>query len=370
MSLQQPASPVFSRAHIRARQESNCHLGRDRPRGYTSGVNSFNRFLQFVDNRCELRPNSTTTEICATLVEYIDYVLENEHNINSFQTLSNYITHIKDDFKRRCANDQSPASYVPRWPATKKMSGYDCFPLQAAVDSAKVFYNEFESTGRTALTPGVLLGYAKFLNLNDPIDRLFWTCAWLTCSAGTRAGELLSTKFTAKHVTINTDVITLRVYNGKAREWQHAVAYASEFAPVADYFGSAFDLHQLMRSVLHSRQAPDDAPFFTHGSYTLTYDKFNDRMKVLNDLLGISPGKLGPHSGRIYRATLMFHQGIPKDVIMARGRWRGVSWKRYARMVLQQHNPQARWIRIGQISTDLRNCPSTPEFARGTHYHL
>ena len=349
------------------RQSLSASNLRPQPRGYSAGTNCFSRFLSYA-GRPALVASATTSEIGAVLVEFINYIIDNEASITCFKTLCAYLIHVKDDFKSLCASCQSSDAYASRWPTRSKKSGYDCFPLQAALDGARLFYKEFESTGRSVLTPGILQNYALHLDFHNPIDVLTWATAWLSCCTGTRAGEILSPLFTREKIDISPHATTLRVFNGKANEWQNAVAFVHEWDPVVKHFGGSFNLTQMLNSVARNRNTPNDAPFFMHNKYILSFKKYSDRLVQLNKLVGIQRGKVGPHSGRIYFATLMFHQGKPEDEIMRRGRWRGVCWKRYARSVLQPKNANAFWLRIGQVSTDLSQCPTTAEFVRGFHY--
>ena len=160
------------------------------------------------------------------------------------------------------------------------------------------------------------------------------------------------------------------MYNGKAHETQTAIAHEAEWSKESQYFGEDFDVRRCMERVIEARgDVPITQPFFAIHGHVLSYNKLHKRMTELNQLLNLPKGKFGPHSGRIYRATIMHHQGRTKPEIMKRGRWKGKSWELYTRALLYPTNSNAPWVRVGQIDTDISKCPFTFEFTRSSLYY-
>ena len=361
------------------RQTNAVTFGRTTRRGYSAGVHSFAR-CQNAHGRPELLPiHSSSIDIAAALVDWINYCLINEHKIHCFKTITTYITHIKDAHITLCASNQSHHAYNFVWP-TKTRAGYDCLPLQAALNNAAEFYIEFEGRGRTALTCGIMKLFRPHMDFNNPVDLLSWNAMLLTRAFGVRTNEILPTTtnssnwaerilFTTKNIELHPKSSFLSVFNGKANERQIAVSHSVEWWPEVQYYGNEFDVFNMLNKILLIRgNRPDFFPVLAIGSYTLTYSKFYNRLKQLSTLINFSSGKIGPHSGRIYRATIMHHRKHNKKTIKMRGRWKGKSWEIYTRALLFPRDEFAPWIRLGHIDTDLRDCPIVFECTRSAAY--
>ena len=362
-----------------SRQSNAVTFSRDTRRGYSAGVNSFAR-CQNAHHRPDLLPiHSSSIDIAAALVDWINYCLINEHNIHCFKTITTYITHIKDAHITLCASNQSHHAYNFVWP-TKSRAGYDCLPLQSALNNAAEFYIEFEGRGRTALTCGIMKLFRPHMDFNNPVDLLSWNAMLMTRAFGVRSNEILPTTtdkckwverilFTPKNIELHTTSSFLSVFNGKANERQTAISHSPEWLAEVQYYGKEFNVFDMLNEILTIRgDRPEFFPVLVIGSYTLTYSKFYNRMRELSTAINFPGGKIGPHSGRIYRATIMHHRKHNKKTIKMRGRWKGKSWEIYTRALLFPRDEFAPWIRLGQIDTDLRNCPNVFECVRSAEY--
>jgi len=314
---------------------------------------------------------SSVIQVATMLIRWVNHVLIHEEGIHAFSTVETYLTHIKDHHKRKCEEAQTKEAYTFKFP--ERVRGvFSCLPLQAAIDNAKEFYIEFEGRGRSALTPGLIVEFLKHMDLSDPLDLLTAGAMVATSNAGVRAGEVLSPEFTPNKISINRDIVTFTVTNDKAggRKTQTATAFSKEWVPVATHFNTGvLDVYQIMTEIEKAKIGDSTSdPFFSIGGTTLTYARYYGRLRGLSKLVGLPPGKIGPHSGRIYKATLMGHQGQSKAVIKGRGRWVGKSWGRYTRLCIIPMNKDSFWIRLGHIDTDVTKCPNSHEFQRGSFY--
>ena len=187
------------------------------------------------------------------------------------------------------------------------------------------------------ITPTILLGIKRLLDINKPADIMFWAACVVAFFGFFRKSNLLPRStvdrgycLTRGDIRRSEQGLMLRVSRSKTiqfhqREYLVPLIYirAHPLCPVS----------ALCDLLLLSPSAQPSSPMISlttvAGLTVLTQSRFSNRLKISLQCLGYNPRMYSAHSFRRGSASWAFEAGLPGEIIQSLGDWRSDAYKVY-----------------------------------------
>jgi len=311
-------------------------------------------------------------DIVQVMIEFWEYLKINS-DVNTAKTLGVYMSNVKMWQLYQHEKDGTPNTRFPKWPLPSQND-----ELAKRLKDADKFFHEFgakKGEKRIPLTDGLLNMLKPHLPGSEHMKNEIFDCLLHTKLTGNRMGEITATKKSTHHsrfLTVSKVKIHSRQVDfttlSKSMTPKPELTYVKtrEVSPLVTKYGAKWNFVTSTKKRIAGKKQTD--PLYTDDKgRPLTYQDVYKALRIACKAIGLHPGLVGCHSGRIYMATLLAYKGATVPEIMKRGRWKSDAWQVYVNALTKYAkdagaDPNA--FKIGDLAIPLDKYPEHNEFIR------
>ena len=334
-----------------------------------TGQNHFLKYRSSINAPARMDFNE---DIVQVMIEFWEYLKINS-DVNTAKTLGVYMSNVKMWQLYQHEKDGTPNTRFPKWPLPSQND-----ELAKRLKDADKFFHEFgakKGEKRIPLTDGLLNMLQPHLPGSEHMKREIFDCLLHTKLTGNRMGEITATKKSTHHsrfLTVSKVKIHSRQVDfttlSKSMTPKPELTYVktSEVSPLVTKYGAKWNFVTSTKKRIAGKKQTD--PLYTDDQgRPLTYQDVYKALRIACKAIGLHPGLVGCHSGRIYMATLLAYKGATVPEIMKRGRWKSDAWQVYVNALTKYAkdagaDPNA--FKIGDLAIPLDKYPEHNEFIR------
>lgn len=203
----------------------------------------------------------------------------------------------------------------------------------------------------TPVTPELLTQISRVLNLQDPVDIVFWCLFLFLFFLFSRKSQFLPdslNKVDLFKIVCRRDVKYRDNMLYVTFRWTKTIQASGRvlIIPLAPISGSVLcPVSAYLNMIAEIPTKPSSPAFVLPGSLNpVTYDKFQRVFKHIVSLLGLDQSAFSSHSFRRGGASFAFRVGVPPDLIKVQGDWASDAYRLYVQIGLPQRIQVAKYM--------------------------